>query len=232
MIEPLFFFYNNIVGFDKSEIKKIAIGAKYVAVLLNNGNIGVCATLGVEVSVEQARFKQPDLLDPYHRIIYNAYLNAKLNYKNSYNAEKDIFDQIDFSPKENIVMVGYFEPLVKKFQEAQIELAIFDKVIIKDEMLIALELMDEYLAEARKVILTSTTIAHATFDSIIHQTSADCDILILGPSSILDPHMLNYRNVKNIFGAVFEKNDHRILKVIQNGKGTKTFLPFGSKVYI
>lgn len=232
LIEPLTYFYNNIVGFDKKEIHKIVIGSKYVGILLHNGNIGVCATLGVEVSDKQSKFDHPDIFDPSHRIIYNAYLNAKLNYDNSYKAKIDIFDQIDFSPKEKIVMVGYFRPLVKKFQEASIELAIFDKVANKDEMLIALELMEEYLAEARTVILTSTTIANGTFESIIKQTSDDSDILLLGPSSILHPHMFRYRNIKSIFGAVFEKNDHRILDIIKKGNGTRTFLPFGSKVYI
>lgn len=232
MIEPIFYIYNNIAGFDRKEIKKIAIGSKYVGVMLDNGNIGVCATLGVEIPEKQSKFKQPDLLYPAHRIIYNAYLNAKLNYDNSYKGKTDIFDQIDFSHKKNIVMVGYFRPLVKKFQEARIELAIFDKVINKDEMQLALELMEEYLAEARTVILTSTTIAHGTFESIIKQTSNECDILLLGPSSILHPDILDYRNIKNIFGTVFEKNDHQILEIIQNGNGARTFIPYGSKVYI
>ena len=200
--------------------------------MLNNGNIGVCATLGVEVSVSQSKFKHLDIIDPAHRIIYNAYLNAKLNYDKSYKAEKDIFDQIDFYPKKNIVMVGYFKPLVKKFQESDIELIIFDKVTKDDEMLIAIELMEEYLADAGTVILTSTTIANGSFQAIIEQTADDCDILLLGPSSILHPDMFKYRNIKNIFGAVFEKNDHRILEIIKNGNGTRTFLPFGSKVYI
>jgi uncharacterized protein (DUF4213/DUF364 family) len=232
MIEPLFYIYNNIAGFDRKEIKKIAIGSKYVGVMLNNGNIGVCANLGVEVPEKQSKFKQPDLLYPAHRIIYNAYLNAKLNYDNSYKGKTDIFDQIDFSHKKNIVMVGYFRPLVKKFKEARIDLAIFDKVINKDEMQIALELMEEYLAEARTVILTSTTIAHGTFESIIKQTPIDADILLLGPSSILHPDMLNYKSINSIYGAIFEKYDTRILDIIEQGKGTKVFLPLGSKVYI
>jgi len=232
MIEPLIYLYNNRVGFARKEIKKIAIGKKYVGIMLDNGNIGVCATLGVEIPVDESKFKHPDIFDPAFRIIYNAYLNAKLNYSNSFETEKDIFDQIDFSPKKNIVMVGYFGPLVKKFQDAWIELAIFDKVINKDEMLIALELMEEYLAKARTVILTSTTIAHGTFESIIKQTPNNCDILLLGPSSIMHPDIFNYRNINSIFGVVFEKYDTRILEIIEQGKGTKAFLPHGTKVYI
>jgi len=232
MIEPLFYYYTNIVGFDKTEIKKIAIGSKYVGVLLENGNTGVCAAPGVTVSDSQTKYKHLDLIDPAQRIFYNAYLNAKLNYYNNYKAEKDIFDQINFSHKKNIVMVGYFEPLVKKFQEKRMELAIFDKVVKDDEMQIALEVMDEYLAEARTIILTSTTISSGTFESIIKQTPDDCDILLLGPSLIMHPHMFGYRNIKNIFGVVFEKNDHRILEIIQKGNGARAFLPFGSKVYI
>jgi uncharacterized protein (DUF4213/DUF364 family) len=232
MIEPLFHFYNNIVGFDKKEIKRMAIGKKYVGILLQNGHIGVCATLGVEIPKKKTTFNHPDLIDPAHRIIYAAYLNANVNYENTYSLDKDIFEVIDFTRKKNIVMVGYFGPLVKKFQTAGINLAIFDKVKTKDELQLALDLMEEYLAEASTVILTSTTIAHGTFDAIISQTSNYCDIYLLGPSSLLHPEILEYRNVKKVFGAVFEKNDSRILDIIEKGKGTKTFLPVGTKVYI
>jgi len=35
-----------------------------------------------------------------------------------------------------------------------------------------------------------------------------------------------------IFGSVFEKNDERVLNVIENGYGTRKFLPFGKKIYL
>jgi len=44
--------------------------------------------------------------------------------------------------------------------------------------------------------------------------------------------MFLYKNVKEIFGSVFEKNDERVLNVIENGYGTRKFLPFGKKIYL
>jgi len=55
---------------------------------------------------------------------------------------------------------------------------------------------------------------------------------MLGPSSILHPEMKRYKNIKQIYGAVFEPNDERVINVIKQGHGTRTFLPFGKKVYI
>ncbi|MCD4695574.1 MAG: hypothetical protein K8S16_04965 [Bacteroidales bacterium] len=231
MIEPLFHYYNNVIGFDPKEIKRIAVGNKYLAVMLKNGRIGVCSTLGAEILKKDLKFKEIELCDNSHRILYNAYLNAKLNYDIPFEDEKDIFEHIDFSFKKNVVMIGFFKPLVKKFQDAGIEIAIFDKAD-KDELLIALELMDDYLAKARTVILTSTTISNGTFDMIPGKTSANCDIFLLGPSSILDYEMLKYRNIKKVYGSIFEPNDERILNLIEEGHGTRTFLPLGKKVNI
>ena len=44
--------------------------------------------------------------------------------------------------------------------------------------------------------------------------------------------MFNYRNIKLLFGSVFEPNDVNTLKIIQQGGGTKQFLPFMNKVFL
>jgi len=52
---------------------------------------------------------------------------------------------------------------------------------------------------------------------------------MLGPSSIMVPEMLQYKNIKMIFGATFEKNDTRVLDIIKNHGGTRQFLKLGGK---
>lgn len=230
MTEPLIHF-NKIYPFDKNQIGQLVIGEKYVGIMLKNGQTGVCSTLKNDVVFDIGNKPNIDLNDLNHRIVYNAYINAILNYHNSYKANKDIFDAIEFSQKNNIVMIGYFRPLVKKFAEEKIPINIFD-LYEQDHNIQPVSQQKQALKEAGTVILTSTSIFNNTFKDIVQQTKHDCDIYLLGPSSILHPHMLTFRNIKNIFGAVFKKNDPRILEAIENGNGTQTFLPFGTKVCI
>ena len=81
-IDPLQYFAN-IFPFEKKKIKRYAIGEKYVGIMLNNGHIGVCSTL--QNTVEDALMTDGilSLETLSHRIIYNAYVNAVVNYKNT-----------------------------------------------------------------------------------------------------------------------------------------------------
>jgi len=52
---------------------------------------------------------------------------------------------------------------------------------------------------------------------------------MIGPSSIMTPELLEYKNIKMIFGATFKKCDNRVLKIIQENGGTRRFLKFENK---
>ncbi|MCK5171473.1 MAG: hypothetical protein KAQ75_16455, partial [Bacteroidales bacterium] len=95
--------------------------------------------------------------------------------------------------------------------------------------------MTEQLAEIAKadaLILSSTSVFNNTFLDLVNATNDHCDIYTLGPSTILHKEMFQYRNIKLLFGSVFELNDLNTIKIIQKGGGTKQFLPFMSKVYL
>ena len=73
------------------------------------------------------------------------------------------------------------------------------------------------------MILTSTSVFNGTFLDTVNATPEACHVYLLGPSSIMVPELLQYKNVKMIFGATFEKNDIRVLDVIENHGGTRQF---------
>lgn len=228
--EPLLH-YAEKIPFHKADIHKITVGKRYVAVLLKNGKIGVCATLDIILDADLQSIENIDLQNIAHRILYNAYLNAKLNYQYSFDKALDIFDAIDFETFNTIVMIGLFSPLTKKFRERNIPLVVFDKMV-HDEQLTGMEYQREYLQKADAVILSATTMHNRTFQSITEQTYNDCRIFLLGPSSIIDNDMFSFKNITGIFGLQFEENDHRVLDVIGKGLGTKSFSKFAQKVYL
>ena len=215
-------------NFDLKKIEKLTTGLKYTAILLKNGNIGVCANLGYKINTEINNYSNLNLQDFSHRIVLNAYFNALLNYSNKFNGNGDIFDIINFRKYKNVVMIGLFKPIVKKFQENNIPISVFD-YRKSDPLLASNSKQKRLLRKADSVILTSTSIFNMTFINIINKTNDDCNIFMLGPSSIMTQELLQYRNIKMVFGATFKKFDNRILKVIQNDGGTRKFLKFGNK---
>lgn len=212
-------------------IHSVVPGQKYMAVLLQNGQIGVCATLGNEIPKDFTPPPDLDLENPAHRILFIAYTNANINYLAADVGENDIFDQINFCFYEKIVMVGYFESLLKKFRHAGINIHVFD-IEKQGADILHMELQEKYLSMADAVILTSTSLVNNTFEQVMTSVSNDSKVFLLGPSGILTKEFFNYPQIKMVFGSLFEKNDHRVLDVIEKGYGTRHFLPYLRKVFI
>lgn len=230
MQEPLEYFFEKD-GIDLQNISQIVCGEKYTAVKLKNNNIGVCATLDNYVNVDIKDLRFPDLNNTQHRIVLNAYFNASYNYKNKYNTSSDIFNKIDFKMYNKIVMIGFFRSLVEKFEAENINLEIFDKAV-EDDKLTDMSKQLSAVNQSDALILSSTTVFNNTFLDLINATNAKCDVYTLGPSTILNKEMFRYRNIKVLFGSIFEANDVNTMKIIQEGGGTRQFLPLMKKVYL
>jgi len=228
MKEPILHFYKKH-GIDTSIIREIVYGEKYIAILLTNGNIGVCSTLKNKVTISKHDLVNFDASLVEHRIVATAYYNALLNYDRRYDKEIDIFDEIDFNQFKNIVMIGYFGSLTEKFKQASINLSIFD-LNSKDEIIIDINKQRQFLAEADVVILTSTSLFNSTFTNIVNSTTNGCKIFTLGPSTILNPDMFRYKNIHAIFGSLFKNNDMELLEIIRSNGGTKSFIHLMNKV--
>ena len=228
MQEPILHYYNKY-GVDINRIEEIVYGDKYLAVLLKDGSIGVCATLLGNVKTTLTELDNFDVTSYAHRIFAIAYFNALLNNKADYSKQVDIFNKIDFRKYSNIVMIGFFGSLAEKFKRSSIDLSIFD-FKSKNPDLVDMKRQKEYLAKADFVILTSTSIINNTFLDIVNSTSHNCRIATLGPSTILDADMFQYKNVHLLFGSLFEKNDLNLLNIIRNDGGTKSFLHLINKV--
>jgi len=200
MQEPLEYFFEKY-GIDIQNIQDVVCGDKYVAVVLKSGNLGVCATLNNYVNVDIKGLRFPDLKNIQHRIVLNAYFNADYNYNNQYDTTIDIFNKIDFKKYNKIVMIGFFRSLVEKFENEKINLKIFDKAIEDDKLTNMTEQLAK-IAKADALILSSTSVFNNTFLDLINATNDNCDIYTLGPSTILNKEMFQYRNIKLLFGSI------------------------------
>jgi len=224
----------NTNGFTPAAIRKIVAGSKYCAVVLQDGSLGVCATLGNLVENEPQLLSDPDLGKNSHRIVINAYFNARLNPKADCLHNKDILEIADFRAYQSPVMIGLFKPVVKRLKEIDVRLAIFDPRHDPEENegLLPDHLQGESLRQADAVILSATTIFNRSFSQVIAETKDSCDIFILGPSTPLATELFCHPNVRALFGTVFKPDDQRVLDVIKAGKGTRSFIKFASKAVL
>jgi hypothetical protein len=228
--EPISFFYGSD-GFDPNRVARYEIGEKYIGIMLDSGNIGVCAILEHKVQSSILIPGEPNLQLIGHRIILNAYYNALYNYTEKADGDGDIFDSTGFSGYRNIVMIGGFASLIEKFSARGTDIRVFDR-LSDSEFMIPMRRQPEMLRMADCVILTGTTINNNTFTEIVSHTPDGCDIFLLGPSNILHRDMFRYRNIKVVFGSRFRQWDEEVLDLIKKGHGTKGFLKNLNKVYI
>ncbi len=216
---------------DFSNIHTVTAGQMYVALQLTNGNIGVCARLDYEFPPDILKVRAINLSEPSHRILLIAYYNALLNPRAAYSSQGDIFSEIDFSKTGPIVMVGNFRPLLKKFDDASIDVAVFD-LKQDDARLKPYSEIYSYLADATDVILTSTSLVNDTFSEMISRIGAGTKVYMLGPSTILHKTMFQFNPVISLSGMIFPAQTSEVIKVIAGNGGTPEFSKYACKVSI
>ena len=231
MQEPISYFYEK-TGFKRSLISRYIIGDKFVCIMLEDGHIGLCSTLGTRIDPEiLENDTPPDTGREGDRIILNAYFNALCNYSNEYEENADILDAVDFSLFDDVVMIGYFETLYEKFRKVNPSLHVFDRQVENSDTE-PISTMYEVISSTNAVVVTGTTLFNGSLLEIINATNDGCSVFLLGPSNILHTDMLKYRNVKMVFGSVFDSFDTEIFKQIEKGAHAREFLRLKNKVYI
>jgi len=228
MTDPVSVLYEDF-PYDPEKILASACADAYVAIMLANGQIGVCSTLGQAVETDPLLLVSPDFNRPDHRMLVTAYANAHINYHPGISGVGDIFDQVDFSMKKHTVMVGYFPPLVEKFRKAAFSLHVFD--LQKDDPgLTPITQLKEKLGQSDCVILTATTLVNSTIADITSHINQGTDIFLLGPSTPLYSRIKEQFNITTLFGMIFNLYDFKILEIISKGQGTQYFSKKGKKV--
>ena len=229
-LDDLLAFYYCRYKYHPQRIRTWSRGIRYSAVMLENGNIGVCANLNCgELKSSPPQSNNLDLVKLSHRVWFQAYLNAGLNYHNYYPLKNDILEIIDFSPGSRLVMVGLFKPVLNKLIDKQIKVNVYDlkfQNITPDYF----GMLQNDLHRASEVILTATSITNQTFNEIISKTNNSTKIYVLGPSTIMDDQILKLNRVNGLFGMMFKSEDWRVVETIGQGGGTKDFVKFAEKV--
>ena len=225
-MDPLAY-YLETIGYESKKVKQFFIGEKYAIAELNDGYCGVCGhTIDVlQVAVPSAL----NLNENTHRLLYVCYLNALLNRHCSHLPTSSFVEQLNEYNFKQIVMIGYFKPLLKRYQEWGIKPIIFDHNK-DDQTLTPMAEQAYWLKKADLVIMSATTLANNTFNQIISNINSQTKDAFTGPSSILHHDFFRFLPNGIISGMLFEPGNQELIDCIKAGHGTQYFKRFGKKV--
>lgn len=136
--------------------------------------------------------------------------------------EADITSSLRLQPSDVVGMVGYFGPLVEFVTARASKLHIFERRPTGDARVLPDWAAPVLLPECDVVLLSATTIANRTIDSLLECVRHAREIVLLGPSTPILPDLFASRGVTLLSGVHVVDAD-RLLRIVSEGGGTRRF---------
>ena len=224
----------------------ISIGLGYTAVTTTAGGIGVAYSYFK--SKHSCQFL-PDFQDcegrsgltllegirsaePLHRSVALAAINA-FNHLAASKLPEDthniaLFDRLGIGSASRVAMVGYFGPLIKKFESRGADLKILDESRNLGRVTDFYDILSDW---AEVLFLTSTSILNNTCEEILAQLGQDVKTVMLGPSTPLVAEAFAHLPVDMLAGTV-PVDKEKVLRAIRHGQGTPVIQKYSRKVFL
>jgi uncharacterized protein (DUF4213/DUF364 family) len=242
---------DNLFNLFKDKAKKIRVdqlclGLGYTAVVTSDGGIGIaytyfenkksCMLLNDGADYEgQPAIELLEKIRSNHQIERSmalALVNA-LNYQDALQLPEDktneiMFEMFNITKGTHVAMVGYFGPLIKRFEQRQALLDIMDQ---SRQLGRPADFYKKLKSWAEVLFLTSTSILNNSTEEILANAHARVKTIMLGPSTPMTKKAFEHLPVHMLAGTVpIEKEN--TLKAIRHGMGTPVLHRFSRKSYI
>jgi len=225
------------------QVADVRIGLGYTSVRLDNGNTGLAwtaesvaescthenkaGTLAGSTALELLRMLGSEK-NPLARSIGLATANALVaGLPRPQSTGEDILDIVNVKATDQVVMVGFFGPLVPVLKLTGCKLDILELKTDKPGTL-SPEAGKPSLAACSVAIITATTIITGTLDELLAGLGKPRAVVVLGPSSIICPPIFSGTPVSHIAGA-WVNNASAVERIVSEGGGTmvlKKYLDF------
>ena len=242
---------DNLYNFFCDQAKNVRIdflclGLGYTAVATSDGGIGIaytyftdkksCMVLNEAIDYEGrpaiALLEKIKSERPIERSMALALVNA-LNYQNALKLPEDennkiMFEQFKITKGTKVAMVGYFGPLIKRFEQREVVLDILDQ----SRGLGRIEDFYKKLQNWADVLfLTSTSILNNSTEEILANVQDNVQTLMLGPSTPMVAGAFDHIPVHMLAGTV-PLDRENIIKAVRHGMGTPVLHKFSRKSYL
>jgi uncharacterized protein len=231
---------------EKIRVDMLCLGLGYTAVVTSDGGIGIAYTYfedkkscmllneaadyeGRPASALLEKIKSDHQIE---RSMALALVNA-LNYQQALQLPEDknnkiMFEQFNITKGTKVAMVGYFGPLIKRFEQREAVLEVLDQsrgLGRKPDFYKKLKNWTDVL------FLTSTSILNNSTEEILANVHAKVKTIMLGPSTPMVGQVFDNLPVHMLAGTVPLDKDN-ILKAVRHGAGTPILHKFSRKSYL
>jgi len=145
--------------------------------------------------------------------------NKKTLWKHAVSG--DVFSQIELSSKDEVLMIGYFESILKKLEGIADYLWIIGKDWMEKEYTIS-----EIAKKVKLVIITGASLVDKSLDLILKKVEDVREVLLMGPSVPLNPEVFKFTPITWLCGSIV-KNSEFLFRKVCEGKGTRIFFKQG-----
>ena len=230
----------------KTHVDLLCLGLGYTVIVTSEGGIGIAYTYfadkkscmalneaidyeGRPASMLLEKIKSDATLE---RSMALALINA-LNYQDALQLPEDekneiLFEKFKISKGTKVAMVGYFGPLIKRFEHSGAVLDILDQSR-------GLGRTDDFYKKLKNwadvLFLTSTSILNNSTEEILANVSAKVKTLMLGPSTPMVAEAFDHLPVHMLAGTV-PLDSENIVKAVRHGMGTPVLHRFSRKSYL
>ena len=231
---------------EKIRVELLCLGLGYTAVVTSEGGIGIaytyfedkksCMLLNEAADYEGrtavALLEKIKSDQPIERSMALALVNA-LNYQDALQLPQDedneiMFERFKITKGTKVSMVGYFGPLIKRFEQREAVLDILDQ---SRGLGRKADFYKNLKSRADVLFLTSTSILNNSTEEILANVHGKVKTLMLGPSTPMVAGAFDHLPVHMLAGTV-PLDKERLLKAVRNGMGTPVLHQFSRKSYL
>ncbi len=151
-------------------------------------------------------------------------INSLLNNRRELAKEAikdDPLNHIELSFEDEVLMIGYFEPLMKRLQGRVKRVWIIEKPNPFQD-LSKIEDFDKIAL----AIVTSATLSNKSLHVYFPYLERIPEVILMGPSTPLAPEVFKYTPITWLSGSLV-KDSELLFKMVCEGKGTKSFFKKG-----
>jgi uncharacterized protein (DUF4213/DUF364 family) len=230
----------------KVHVDLLCLGLGYTAAVTSDGGIGIAYTyfedkkscMLLNETVDYEGRPASELLEKIksdatiERSMALALVNA-LNYQNALQSPEDenneiMFEAFKITKGTKVAMVGYFGPLIKRFEQREAVLDILDQSR-------GLGRMEDFYKKLKNwadvLFLTSTSILNNSTEEILANVHAKVKTIMLGPSTPMVAEAFDHLPVHMLAGTV-PLDRENVIKAVRHGMGTPVLHRFSRKSFL
>jgi uncharacterized protein (DUF4213/DUF364 family) len=222
-------------------LRRVVLGLGYIAVQLENDNVGLSANIMYNRTTDCAVFNKAGTLkgsfvgeilalgaqkDLLSRAVCLASINALMNI-NGCGLSGDIFDEISLHKGDRAVMIGYIEPVASMFKNRGYIISVYDNRFDGDPLLNNREPMGSACSRADMIVITATSIINDTIKDVLKFSEKAQEVIIMGPSTPMTHTAFLSTPVSYLAGSLVT-DPEKALDIVMEGGGTLTLYRFNA----